>query len=90
MFEACHCVLYHHIYQLWIYLLFTLQIDDSVDMEINNNKTHKMDPDPFKVRLEFTKSDYVRMGLMGVTILPIRILGKITAFTLYCIASFQE
>ena len=45
-------------------------------MEINNNKTHKMDPDPFKVRLEFTKSDYVRMALMGVTILPIRILGK--------------
>ena len=56
-------------------------------MEINNNKIHKMDPDPFKVRLEFTKSDYVRMALMGVTILPIRILGKITAFTfivLYC------
>ena len=59
-------------------------------MEINNNKTHKIDPDPFKVRLEFTKSDYVRMALMGVTILPIRILGKRTAFTLSCISSFQE
>ena len=54
-------------------------------MEINNNKTHKIDPDPFKVRLEFTKSDYVRMALMGVTILPIRILGKICLHSHYLV-----
>ena len=59
---------------MWIHLY--LQIDTG--MEINNNTTRNMmDPDPFKVRIKFTKSDYVKMAVMGVTVLPIRILGKI-------------
>ena len=48
-------------------------------MEINNNITRNMEQDPFKVRLKFTKSDYVKMAVMGVTILPIRILGNMIA-----------
>ena len=39
-------------------------------MEANNNE------DPFKVRLKFSTMDYVKMVVLGVTLLPLRLTGE--------------
>ena len=39
-------------------------------MEANNNE------DPFKVRLKFSAVDYVKMVVLGVTLLPLRLTGE--------------
>ena len=39
-------------------------------METNNNE------DPFRVRLNFTAVDYIRMSILAVTLLPIRLIGE--------------
>lgn len=38
--------------------------------------------DPFKVRLSFTFSDYIKMAVVGVTLLPLRILGMLSCFVI--------
>ena len=40
-----------------------------LNMETNNNE------DPFRVRLNFTAVDYIRMSILAVTLLPIRLTG---------------
>jgi len=57
-------------------------------MEVNHNsdscnlqeKQQEDDMDPFKVRLKFSLMDYLKMGIIGVTILPFKILGMILCF----------
>ena len=36
--------------------------------------------DPFRVRLHFSVGDYVKMAVVGVTLLPLRILGMLSCF----------
>ena len=38
--------------------------------------------DPFKVRLRFTLKDYIKMAVVGVTLLPLRIFGMLSCFVI--------
>lgn len=47
--------------------------------KINNNKDQEFnfteETDPFRVRLNFSTLDWIKMGLMGVTVVPLRIVA---------------